>query len=317
MSLGSDLEAAVGLPVLVEEPMSLHTTIRVGGPADLFVQVESAAQLAAAVRFAWWAGLPWLVLGSGSNVLVSDRGIRGLVIQNASRQVISAPAGDATDSGDEVRLRVESGASLSHLLRTLAAQGLGGLEWAGGIPGTLGGAIVGNAGAYGCSISKSVERVSVLSYDLGEVSLSGEDLGFAYRHSRWKWSHRGGGTEPPEIILSADLRLESLDREALQNRISQLIEERRGKHPTEPSAGCAFKNPNPPHQTAGRLIEQVGLKGQCVGDAQVSTRHANFIVNLDRAKAGEVRDLMNLVQERVRAELGIELWPEIEYVGEW
>ncbi|MCL5958049.1 MAG: UDP-N-acetylmuramate dehydrogenase [Chloroflexi bacterium] len=212
-------------------------------------------------------------------------------------------------------VRAESGVSLSHLIRSMATEGWGGLEWGVGIPGTVGGAIVGNAGAYGGSLSQVVDKVTVYKPGIGPLKLDGGDLQFGYRSSRWKRDRRTLGGDPGEVILSADVRVSRTDRDTLQLRMARLVEERKARQPSEPSAGSVFKNP--PHQVAGYLIEKAGLKGHRIGDAQVSPKHANYVVNLGEATSSHIRELVDVVQKKVFSQFGIELDLEIELLGEW
>ena len=303
-----------------DEPLSRHTTFRIGGPADLFLAVENEEELIAAVRWARERDIPYLLLGGGSNVLVSDEGVRGLVIANrCGRSKITQ---GARGKGQSCILHLASCISLSWLARYAIRQGLAGLEWAVGIPGTVGGAIVGNAGAHGGCIADSLVSVRVLDSD-GEVrELVAEELEFGYRHSVFKKQamrdeeREIGATRdrsaPHSIILSAEFALSAADRQELQERAARYLARRRKTQPREPSAGSVFRNPA--GDTAGRLIEAVGLKGARCGGAQISELHANFIVNRGGATAVDVLTLMELAQQRVFKRFGVMLEPEIVFV---
>ncbi len=282
---------------LVDEPMAGHTSFRIGGPADMYVAAHDVAQLASLVVMASRHGVPYFILGAGTNILVSDRGIRGLVIENRARGVQRL-----TDS----TLRADAGASLASLARRTARDGLEGLEWAIGIPGTLGGALRYNAGAYGGCMAQMVRHVEVMDASGERGSLSTDELRLGYRQS---------ALEAGAVILGAELSLKPALAQELRSRLVRYRALRRRSQPWEPSAGSVFKNPL--GQAAGWLIERAGLKGHRLGSAQVSPKHANFIVNLGRATASEVRGLMAVIQWRVYEAFGIELKLEIELVGEW
>ncbi|MCX7837935.1 MAG: UDP-N-acetylmuramate dehydrogenase [Anaerolineae bacterium] len=292
----------LGARVLTNEPLAPHTTFRIGGPADFFITVQTVDELVAIVQRARQAQIPLFVLGNGSNILVSDRGFRGLVIENRCAQFAFTEI-DAT----RARLAVESGAMLPGLANRLARQGWSGLEWAIGVPGTIGGAIVGNAGAHGACIADNVMRVTILDARGAMRELHKTELAFAYRTSRFKHVR-------DEIVLRAELELRRDDPSACIARMQQYTEHRRRTQPTEPSVGSMFKNP--PGDAAGRLIDAVGLKGTRVGGVEVSSVHANFFVNRGGATASDVLRLVEIVRERVRAQFGVELELEIELVGD-
>jgi UDP-N-acetylmuramate dehydrogenase len=294
-----DLQATLG--ARVNEPLASRTTFRIGGPADLFIEAKTLDELIEFARQAWRRGVPIFVLGNGSNILVLDRGIRGLVIENHCDQFSL----DIINS-ERALLRVESGVTLPGIANRLARQGLAGLEWAIGVPGTIGGAIVGNAGAHGACIADNLIRVAILDAEGVTRELPKTELAFAYRTSRFKRAHG-------EIILRADFEMKRDDPQPCVARMNQYTEQRRRTQPTEPSVGSMFKNP--PGDFAGRLIDQAGLKSTRVGNVQVSQAHANFFVNRGGATASEVLQLIEIVRARVRAQFGIELELEIEIVG--
>lgn len=285
------------------ESMAWHTSFRIGGPADYYARVSNVHDLAQAVSFATGQGLPIFILGNGSNILVSDRGIRGLVIENHLQSVCITCEG---------RLRASSGVPLASLARLAARHGLSGLEWAAGIPGTLGGAIVANAGAFGHSIGDVVSWVGVLGQEDTELILCGNELALGYRSSRFK---KNGVKKELELILEAELTLRPAPRQVVEASLKGYVQKRRQTQPLGPNAGSIFKNP--PGDHAGRLIEAVGLKGCRLGDAQISPKHANFVVNLGEARAYDVAKLIELARTRVRDSFGIWLDLEIELVGEW
>ena len=293
------------------EPMSQHTSFHIGGPADYYLRADTIEILVQAVTAAWAEGVPCLILSGGSNVLVADAGIRGLVIENRCRAYHIERKG----SMDAV-LTVESGAMLPALAGKLAHEGWAGLEWAVGVPGSVGGAVIQNAGAWGRSIADVLISVELLERDEGpdksrRIWRSTDELQLGYRTSRL----REMSPEARPIVLQAQMRLRLDDPEEVALRVSGYIQQRTASQPRQPSAGSIFRNP--PGDYAGRLIEAVGLKGYRVGDAQISPQHANFIVNLGRATARDVWTLVELAQSKVAEQFGVMLTPEIERIGEW
>ncbi len=285
------------------EPLSKHTSVRVGGPADLFTVARDSMELERAVRWALSEGVPYLILGSGSNVVMGDGGYRGLVIKSISRGVHVL---GERDGGVEIEL--EAGTFLPTAAKKLAAQGLAGLEWGVGIPGTAGGAVVGNAGAYGGVTDETLTGVDGLDSQGIAVSVGQEALGFVYRSSTIK---RGEFDLPVVLRVRHLLRREA--SEAISSRIRGFLSERKRKQPVEPSVGSTFKNPEGTH--AGILIESLGLKGTKIGGAIVSPKHANYIINTGTATAADVRSLVAHVRAEVLARSGIDLETEIEFKG--
>ncbi len=284
-----------------DEPLAPHTSFRIGGPAMLFLKAKTVEVLEKALSLAKEEGVPWVVLGKGTNVLVADGGFPGLVVVNACGRF------ELEERGDEALLRAEAGIPLAYLARLVVSKGWEGLEWAEGIPGTVGGAIVGNAGAFGGCVANVLKRVEILREDGAKVSLKPEELAFGYRYSAFKGELRGS------IVLAADFALLKGDVKELRERMLRYRKERWAKQPKEPSAGSVFKNP--PGHYAAKLIEEVGLKGFRVGDACFSPIHANFVVNLGQARASDVLKLMELAMDRVWKVFGIELEPELEFIG--
>ncbi len=283
-------------------PLAPYTTFRIGGPADLVLEATSNAEIEEGWRLAHERGLPCLVLGRGSNVLVADRGVRGLVIVNRCQEEDLSPTGTFT---------VTSGTPLTKAARDTARQGWAGLEWAVGIPGSVGGAIIGNAGAHGGYVGDVLQSATIL--DHGEIrTLAGAELGMGYRTSRFKAIPAGNGRP---VILEARFALRPGDPQALAAQMAEWIQWRSERHPQEPSAGSVFKRTA--QYPAGFLIDQAGLKGETRGAAQVSPKHANFIVNLGGATADDVRGLVEEVRETVEARFGVSLELEIELVGDW
>ncbi len=297
------IAAALGERVCRNEPMCLHTSFRIGGPADLYVVANNVRELVEFVRLAREHEIPYLIIGRATNILVADKGIRGLVIENAVRNM---------SFQDGAILYAESGVLLSDLVRETACRDLGGMEWAVGIPGSVGGAVVGNAGAYGSYISDVVLKATILTADGTVRELSAKEMGFGYRTSRFKGQVAEG---KQEVILSAEFALRPKPARIIAENIADYTCRRKESQPTEPSAGSVFKRTE--QYPAGFLIEQAGLKGMRIGDAQISPKHANFIVNLGNAKAADVKALIDLAQEQVWKQFGQKLELEIELIGEW
>jgi UDP-N-acetylmuramate dehydrogenase len=288
--------------LLRNEPLSRHTYYRIGGPADHYVVVQKEEQLCGWVKLARELKEPYLIIGRGTNLLVADKGFRGLIIENRCL--------DFTLDTESHSVHAEAGVPFALLARKTANHGLAGLEWAVGIPGTVGGAVVNNAGAYGGTVADVLSGVTILD-QRGQIrELPSQELKLGYRSSRFKEQGFRG-----EAILSADFLLSPESTRVLTDRIARYDSLRRTDQPRKPSAGSVFKNP--PGLSAGQLIEQVGLKGKRIGDAQVSPQHANFIVNLGSAKATEVLDLIKLISQEIWQWLGVGLELEIELVGEW
>ena len=287
---------------LADEPLARHTTFRIGGPAEWFLAAETADQLAQAVRLAKAHRMPFFILGGGSNILVADAGVEGLVIAVRCRKMEVRPDGV---------VYAEAGAALAGLARTAIRAGLGGLEWAVSLPGTVGGAVVGNAGAHGGCVADSLETVILLAPDGEVVRRSADWLNYSYRYSRLK----GQRNDDAYIVLAAEFRLSPAPVAELEARAEGFLAQRRAAQPTEASVGSIFKNP--PGDYAGRLVEAAGLKGYRVGQAQISPVHANFIVNLGGATAVEVWSLIQLARDAVQQRFGINLELEILRVGRW
>jgi UDP-N-acetylmuramate dehydrogenase len=281
------------------EPLARHVTFRIGGPADILVLPRSLADLAAAVAWLYREGHPFVLLGRGSNVLIADRGVRGVVVKTGRGQDRVRYAG--------ARVIAECGASLPQLSRAAASRGLSGLEFAAGIPGSVGGGVVMNAGAHGCALSDVVRSVRVLA-PAGERRFGGEAMQFRYRESRLQ--------HEPGVVLEAELELRPEDAAVCLRRLGEWLATRSDTQPLgPPSSGCIFRNPSGDH--AGRLIDIAGAKGARVGDATVSQRHANYILNTGRATAADVLRLIAAVQATVRERTGVALEPEIKLVGEF
>ncbi|MBU1751628.1 MAG: UDP-N-acetylmuramate dehydrogenase [Chloroflexi bacterium] len=282
------------------EPLARHTSYGIGGPAEWYVAVDTVADLRRWLAWGRARDLPITLLGHGSNVLVADAGIRGLIIENRVNGIQTSTSG---------QLRAASGTPLSDLAYWSVSRGLAGLEWAVGIPGTLGGAVVGNAGAFGGYLGDVVQWVTVLEPDGVMRDRPAAECGFGYRTSAFKRGDVAG------LILEVELALQPGDPGELWTRVEDYNARRDATQPREPSAGSVFKRTA--SHPAGWLIEQAGLKGECYGDACISPRHANFIINRGHATAADVRSLIELAQRRVREQFGEDLELEIELLGDW
>jgi UDP-N-acetylmuramate dehydrogenase len=289
--------------VVAGQPLSHYTSLRIGGPADLMIAVQTAPALRSATMLAWDHGVACRVLGGGSNVLISDTGIRGLTILNRARDLLF--------SSDSVR--AESGASLSTVARLSIAKGLAGLEWASGIPGTVGGALVGNAGAWGGSVASTLRRATVLERTGQTCEWPVDRFQYDYRKSVFEQADTAYGQEM--VILEAEFALEPGEREALQAQVAQILHQRKVTQPPGATCGSVFKNPAGDH--AGRLIDAAGLKGVRRGQAEISTVHANFVVNRGNALAADVKALIDLARQEVQSQFEVLLQPEIQLLGDW
>jgi len=288
-------------PQGVEEGASLapHTAARLGGPAEVLLTVRSVEELQRAAQLIWSLDLPLRILGGGSNVLVADAGVKGVVVLNQAKAV----------RFEEPGVWAESGAFFGTTARRAVEHGLAGLEWAATVPGTIGGAVVGNAGAHGGEVADALVSAELLTREQGVETWPAERLEFAYRQSRLK---RNPGQA---VVLSAVFRLQPGDQQAMKERVAELTEYRKRTQPGGASWGSMFKNPQ--GDFAGRLIEAAGLKGERRGEAEISTLHANFFLNRGNARAADVWELLQLARQRVADQFGIQLELEVELVGEW
>ena len=285
--------------ILIDEPMSRHTTFRVGGPADFFVTPKAKEEVRDVIRICKEAGMPYYIIGNGSNLLVSDAGYRGVIVQ------IYKEMNEVKVEGDLVK--AQAGALLSGIAAKALGAELSGFEFASGIPGTLGGACVMNAGAYGGEMKDVLESVTVLTGEGKIIELGRNELELGYRTS--VIAKKG------YIVLGAVLKLERGDGEKIKTYMDELKEKRVTKQPLEyPSAGSTFKRPE--GYFAGKLIEDAGLRGFQVGGAQVSEKHCGFVINRDHATAADIMELMRQVQIRVKENSGVDLEPEVKRLGD-
>ena len=302
--LAAELSALGDISVLRQEPMSKHTTWGVGGPADLWVTATSLSSLVASVNLARRYQTPVFVLGSGSNLLVSDRGIRGVVIQNRCRGI--------TIDENRAQVTAESGVNVMSLVRYVSRRGYAGLEWAAGVPGTLGGAVVNNAGAHKVSLADALLEAEVMMPDGTRTWQDVVWFDYGYRTSRLKRQPAAGDRH---LVLQARLQLRREPQESIDSLVTQYMQRRQTTQPDGPSAGSVFKNP--PGDRAGRLIEAAGYKGKQIGGAQISNVHANFFINRGNATASDFVELIDSTRTTVKERFGVELETEIQIVGDW
>ena len=287
----------------VKENVSLapYTSARIGGPADYLITANSSDELAEIMKIIWQEYLPYFILGGGSNVLVSDKGVRGITVLNRAKAV-------RFENGSQPKVWVESGVVFSNLANRCASKGFSGLEWAATVPGTIGGAVYGNAGAFEGNIAGNLIWAEILT-EASRERWSVEEMSYSYRSSVLK---RGN---IKAIVLAAELSLKNATKEEVSAKIGLFSERRKSTQPPGASMGSMFKNPQGDY--AGRLIESAGLKGTRIGNAEISTVHGNFFVNHGKTKAADIRALIELAQRTVQGKFGIALELEIELVGEW
>lgn len=295
------LYAKLGDKVKENIPLAPYTSARIGGPADVLITAESADELARIIKLLWKLDLDYIMLGGGSNVLVSDRGVRGIVVLNRAKGV-------RFHNGNEPSVTAESGVVLSNLANRCAAKGLAGLEWAATVPGTIGGAVYGNAGAFGGDMAGNLISAEILTEN-GREKFTVEQMGYGYRTSVLKRGELDG------IVLTAEMRLSNSTKDEVTVKIEQFSAHRKATQPPGASMGSMFKNPEGDY--AGRLIEASGLKGTRIGNAEISPRHGNFFVNHTDTKAVDVLALIQLVQKTVKEKQSVDLELEIELIGEW
>ena len=288
-----------GSGIFMEEPMKKHTTFRVGGPADVLVQPDETA-LAAILALCRQYHVSYSFIGNGSNLLVGDKGIRGVVIE------MTDPMGNIEVDGTQIT--AQAGAMLSKIANTAASNGLGGMEFAAGIPGSVGGAVVMNAGAYGGEMKDIIERVYVLDENGAQLELDRTALDLSYRHSCIP--------DKKYIVTKVVLELVPRNEAEIRSEMKELNEKRAEKQPLQyPSAGSTFKRPE--GYFAGKLIMDAGLRGYQVGGAQVSEKHCGFVINKGDATAADICQLMQDVSDKVQAQFGVVLEPEVKMIGEF
>ena len=333
-----DLESLVAVfadRIKLGVPLARYTSARVGGPADLFITIESVEALVEVVSRLWEMDAPFVLLGGGSNILVSDAGVRGVVVHNRARQV------RFNLKSDPPTVWAASGANFGVIARQAAERGLAGLEWAAGIPGTVGGAVVGNAGAHGGDMAGNLVLAEILHREaMGVHAKNGSQPKMKIHRGSWpveRWDYtyrssivkrdqgiRSSGrsatsTSPytglQTVVLAAVLRLAQSTSQAVQSRMDEFVAYRHRTQPPGASMGSMFKNP--PGDFAGRLIEAAGLKGTRIGHAGISPLHANFFINYGNATAGDIWGLIQQARRTVAAKFGVILELEIELIGNW
>lgn len=293
-------EIMEGPGILYHEPMSKHTTFRIGGPADYFLLPKNAEEVQKIIEICSQNKIPWFVVGNGSNLLVSDRGYRGAVIQ-----IFRNMSGISVE---KQCIRAQAGASLASLSKKAMEASLTGLEFAGGIPGTLGGAVAMNAGAYGGEMKDVLEEVTVLAPSGRQITLKADQLELGYRSSIVKTRDY--------IVLEAVMKLQPGGKDAIRAVMEDLSRQRHSRQPLEyPSAGSTFKRPE--GYFAGKLIMDAGLRGYRLGGAQVSEKHCGFVINCGGASAADVKAVMSHVQEEVWRQFQVKLEPEVKLLGDF
>ena len=302
-ALVQEVRSISGLTVKVSEPLARYTSMKIGGAADCFVEVESEAALSQLLSLLSLRGMPFCLLGNGSNVLISDLGVEGALVHLAGDFNHAEWHEQAKDPW------VEAGAAraMTQLVREAARRGYGGLEFAEGIPGSVGGALVMNAGAYGSEFEKVVDTVYGRNHQGNPIQFSREQMRFTYRDS-----HLPAGT----VVTRVRLSLHRQESSRVSMKVRELVTKRKSSQPSGyPNSGSMFRNP--PNDYAGRLVDAAGLKGKQIGRAQISAKHGNFIINLGGASAEDVRRLMELARAEVEARFGVVLIPEVKLIGRW
>ncbi|MDH5607586.1 MAG: UDP-N-acetylmuramate dehydrogenase [Anaerolineae bacterium] len=298
-----ELRQIFGPRLLEQESLAKYTSARIGGPADTLLVAQSADDLAEIVTRFWMMEIPFEILGGGSNILVSDAGVRGTVIINKARKVVF------DTQADPPTVWAESGSNFGVIARQAAQKGLSGLEWAGGIPGTIGGAVFGNAGAHGSEIASNLKLAEILHRKQGRQKWTQEQLSYTYRSSILS-QHVGQA-----VILSALLELSAGNSAQIEAAMDEYLTFRRRTQPPGATMGSMFKNP--PDDFAGRLIEAAGLKSASIGGAQISPLHANFFINTGNATAQDVFSLIRRARQAVKQQFNVSLDLEIRLFGDW
>jgi UDP-N-acetylmuramate dehydrogenase len=302
-ALLQELRSIPGLKVKVSEPLARYTSMKIGGPADFFVEVENEAALSQLLSFLSQHGMPSCLLGNGSNVLISDFGVEGVVVHLGG----DFKRAEWHDQGNDSWVEVGAAHAVTQLVREAARRGYGGLEFAEGIPGTVGGALVMNAGAYGSEFEKVVDLVQGMNGEGTPIQFTREEMTFSYRDS-----HLPAGT----VVTRLRLHLDREETSRVSSKVRELVTKRKSSQPSGyPNSGSMFRNPTGDY--AGRLVEAAGLKEKQIGRAQISAKHGNFIVNLGGASAEDIRQLMELARAEVQAKFGVDLIPEVKLLGRW
>ena len=298
---GEKLEKFFGEKLQRDFPMSKVTSVKIGGPADFAVIVETQEELKRAVAFAFEEEIPFFVLGGGCNILVSDKGIRELVIINR--------ASDLLFDEKHMQVTASSGARMVKVGKEVSKRGYTGMEWATGIPGTVGGAVVGNAGAHGGDTAGSLISAEVFHPEFGVQTWKAEEFYYQYRGSRLK--HDGSQI----LVLSATFKYEKGVQAEIDKQVQAFLDRRKSTQPNLPSTGSTFKNP--PGNFSAKLIQESGLKGTQIGGVQINELHGNFFCNVDNGTANDFYALVKLAQKTILENYNIELHPEIQFIGDW
>jgi len=309
--MSEPLQKIFGEKLRRDVPLAPYTSARVGGAAENLLEITTIQDLAWTAIQLWKSKTPFLVLGGGSNVLVSDAGVSGVVLLNRARGM------RFDEESDPPTVWAASGSNFGLLARQTASRGFASLAWAAGIPGTVGGAVFGNAGAHGDDVSGSLRVAEILHQDGKKEIWSAERMGYDYRSSVLKRKELGqtGQRSPQAVVLAATFNLKHSTVEVVQEEMERYKEYRKQTQPPGASMGSMFKNP--PNDFAGRLIEEAGLKGTRIGQAEISPLHANFFINHGNACASDVFALIQLARREVSEKFGVSLEPEIEFVGDW
>jgi len=299
----TELRSLFGERLQENAPLSGYTAARIGGLADVLVIAHSADELARSAKLLWEMKMPFILLGGGSNVLVSDNGVRGVVIINRARKVV------IDDQVEPPSVLAESGVTPNDISQRAARLELTGFEWAAGIPGSLGGAIYGNAGAFGGDMAGNLVSLELIHRDHGRQVWPVEKMEYSYRSSTLKRDHQ------QVVILSAKLALKKGDPRSISSKMKEYSDRRHKTQPPGTSMGSMFKNPA--GDKAGRLIEAAGLKGSRIGNAEISSQHANFFITHEPTRAQDMKALIDLAQRTVAEKFGVTLELEIELIGDW
>jgi UDP-N-acetylmuramate dehydrogenase len=303
LPLAAELKQISGLRVKIAEPLARYTSMKIGGPAEYFIEVETSAALTDLLRSLDHHAVSFCLLGNGSNVLISDRGVRGAVIRLDGEFKKS----EWREDDGLIYVNVGAAYAVTRLVREAARKGYAGLEFAEGIPGSVGGALYMNAGAYGSEFEKVVDQVESMSSQGQPIRLSRSEMTFSYRDSH---------LPPRTVVTRVRMQLHKAESVEVSTKLRELVTRRKSSQPSGyPNSGSMFRNP--PGDYAGRLIEAAGLKGKRIGQCQISERHANFIVNLGGAKAADVFQLTELARAEVRRQFGVDLILEVKLLGEW
>lgn len=308
----STLRSAFGERLQTNVSLKRFTAARIGGTADVLITVDSSEMLAEVTSYLWKSAIPFMILGSGSNVLIADEGVRQVVVLNRAKKIKFDP------QAQPPVVRAESGANFGVLARQAATHGFSGLEWAAGIPGTVGGAVYGNAGAHGSDMSTSLLMAEILHLNLANSDDEHEILREEWPVERFEYTYRSSKLKrQPDmgVVLSAQFKLSQSTPEAVQAKMDVYKAMRQSSQPSGASLGSIFKNP--PGDYAGRLIEAAGLKGTKIGKVEISHKHANFFISRGDATASDYSALISLAQEKVLEKFGVRLELEIELLGDW